>query len=198
MVKEPPPQGHREGERLDDRAAAPRDGLGAIYPPMMYSVMALDALEGYARDHPLRADALRHFNNLMVDDDDRFFFQPCFSPSGTPASGSTRSARPIRSTPALRSCRLAAFEGSPPQGRLVGEASEYRAFRLGLRILQRTLSGHRRHRHGDARAWATCAPVPDSARQQAAATSARSTGCSRCNRAMADGRLSTLTTTGAS
>ena len=30
------------------------DGLGAIYPPMMYSVMALDVL-GYAEDHPLRA-----------------------------------------------------------------------------------------------------------------------------------------------
>jgi squalene-hopene/tetraprenyl-beta-curcumene cyclase len=55
------------------------EGLGAIYPPMMYSVMALDVL-GYAKDHPLRAQALRHFNNLMVDDGDRFFFQPCFSP----------------------------------------------------------------------------------------------------------------------
>jgi squalene-hopene/tetraprenyl-beta-curcumene cyclase len=30
--------------------------LGAIYPPMMYSVMALDAL-GYAADHPLRVEA---------------------------------------------------------------------------------------------------------------------------------------------
>ena len=43
------------------------EGLGAIYPPMMYSVMALDVL-GYAKDHPLRAEALRHFNNLMVDE----------------------------------------------------------------------------------------------------------------------------------
>ena len=55
------------------------DGLGAIYPPMMYSVMALDAL-GYAPDHPLRLEALRQFNNLMVHDGERFFFQPCFSP----------------------------------------------------------------------------------------------------------------------
>ncbi len=55
------------------------DGLGAIYPPMMYSVMALDVL-GYAADHPLRAEALRQFNSLMVDDGERFFFQPCFSP----------------------------------------------------------------------------------------------------------------------
>jgi squalene-hopene/tetraprenyl-beta-curcumene cyclase len=55
------------------------DGLGAIYPPMMYSVMALDVL-GYAPDNPVRVEALRHFNELMVDDGDRFFFQPCFSP----------------------------------------------------------------------------------------------------------------------
>jgi squalene-hopene/tetraprenyl-beta-curcumene cyclase len=55
------------------------DGLGAIYPPMMYSVMALDAL-GFAPDHPLRAEAVRQFDNLMVDDGRRFFFQPCFSP----------------------------------------------------------------------------------------------------------------------
>src|SRR5208337_4651801 len=62
------------------------DGLGAIYPPMMYSVMALDAL-GYAADHPLRAEALRQFNSLMVDDGDRFFFQPCFSPVWDTAIG---------------------------------------------------------------------------------------------------------------
>ena len=61
-------------ERLDHS-----DGLGAIYPPMMYTVMALDAL-GYAENHPVRVEALRHFNNLMVDDGRRFFFQPCFSP----------------------------------------------------------------------------------------------------------------------
>ena len=55
------------------------DGLGAIYPPMMYSVMALDVL-GYAPNHPVRAEALRQFNNLMVDEEERFFFQPCYSP----------------------------------------------------------------------------------------------------------------------
>jgi squalene-hopene/tetraprenyl-beta-curcumene cyclase len=55
------------------------DGLGAIYPPMMYSVMALDVI-GYTEDHPLRVEALRQFNSLMVDDGKRFFFQPCFPP----------------------------------------------------------------------------------------------------------------------
>jgi len=55
------------------------DGLGAIYPPMMYVVMALDVL-GYKRDHPHRVEAERQFYNLLTDDGERFFFQPCFSP----------------------------------------------------------------------------------------------------------------------
>ena len=54
------------------------DGLGAIYPPMMYAIMALDLL-GYAPDHPERAEAQKHFDGLMVTDRERFFFQPCFS-----------------------------------------------------------------------------------------------------------------------
>ena len=55
------------------------DGLGAIYPSMQYAIMALDVL-GYAPDHPLRAQAEQHFNNLMVDDERGFYMQPCFSP----------------------------------------------------------------------------------------------------------------------
>ena len=45
---------------------------------MMYVIMALDLL-GYAPDHPDRVEAQRQFDHLMVDDGDRFFFQPCFS-----------------------------------------------------------------------------------------------------------------------
>lgn len=55
------------------------DGLGAIYPPMMYAIMAFDCL-GYAADHPMRKEAVRCFEHLLVDDGERFFFQPCFSP----------------------------------------------------------------------------------------------------------------------
>ena len=54
------------------------DGLGAIYPPMMYAIMALDVL-GYGPDHSERIEAERQFNALMVDDGERFFFQPCYS-----------------------------------------------------------------------------------------------------------------------
>lgn len=55
------------------------DGLGAIYPPMMYAIMALDVL-GHAEDSTVRREAVRQFENLIVDDGKTFFFQPCFSP----------------------------------------------------------------------------------------------------------------------
>ncbi len=54
------------------------DGLAAIYPPMMYVIMALDLL-GYPADHPHRMEAQKQFHHLLVDDGERFFFQPCFS-----------------------------------------------------------------------------------------------------------------------
>lgn len=55
------------------------DGLGAIYPSMQYAVMALDVL-GYSPEHPVRLEAQKQFDNLMVDDRRGFFYQPCFSP----------------------------------------------------------------------------------------------------------------------
>jgi len=54
------------------------DGVAAIYPPMMYVIMALDLL-GYPKDHPDVREAEEHFLNLLVDDERGFFFQPCFS-----------------------------------------------------------------------------------------------------------------------
>jgi len=80
------------------------DGFGAIYPPMMYSVMALDVL-GYDADHPLRVEALRQFNSLMVDDGERFFFQPCFSPVWDTAIGAYAVAQ---SEPGARAAARAA------------------------------------------------------------------------------------------
>jgi squalene-hopene/tetraprenyl-beta-curcumene cyclase len=53
-------------------------GLGAIYPPMWYIIMALDLL-GYPKDHPDVQEAEKQFFNLIVDDERGFFFQPCFS-----------------------------------------------------------------------------------------------------------------------
>jgi squalene-hopene/tetraprenyl-beta-curcumene cyclase len=56
------------------------DGLGAIYPAMANSVMAMDAL-GYPPDHPERATAMRSLSKLVIGDDrGRRFVQPCMSP----------------------------------------------------------------------------------------------------------------------
>lgn len=55
------------------------EGLGAIYPAMMYQIMAFESL-GYPPDHPDLVEAIRHFDNLLVQRGDEFFFQPCWSP----------------------------------------------------------------------------------------------------------------------
>ena len=87
----------------------------------------------------------------MVDDGERFFFQPCFSPVWDTAIAAYALAQSDPHHPAVRRAAdwLLARRG-PAQGRLVREAAPHRAFRLGLRIPQRVLSGYRRHRHGDA------------------------------------------------
>lgn len=69
----------REAERWMLERTRYSDGLGAIYPSMMYLVMALECL-GYAEDHPDRLEAVRHFENLLIETEDRFQFQPCVSP----------------------------------------------------------------------------------------------------------------------
>jgi squalene-hopene/tetraprenyl-beta-curcumene cyclase len=68
----------RKAERWILDRSRRTDGLGAIYPPMQYSIMALDLL-GYKPDAPERVEAQKQFDRLMVDDGERFFFQPCFS-----------------------------------------------------------------------------------------------------------------------
>ena len=55
------------------------DGLGAIYPAMMYAIMAMDAL-GYERDHPDLTLAIQQFDDLIIEGDDSLIFQPCKSP----------------------------------------------------------------------------------------------------------------------
>jgi squalene-hopene/tetraprenyl-beta-curcumene cyclase len=55
------------------------EGLGAVFPSMMYLIMALDAL-GYPEDHPDLATALRQFDALLTETAGSLYFQPCFSP----------------------------------------------------------------------------------------------------------------------
>jgi len=69
----------REAERWVLARTQHTEGLGAIYPAMMYMIMALDALS-YPADHPDRLEAIRHFESLLLETEDRFIFQPCVSP----------------------------------------------------------------------------------------------------------------------
>src|SRR5258708_29737308 len=69
----------REAERWMLERTRFSEGLGAIYPAMMYHIMALTSL-GYAEDHPDLVIAKRHFDNLLIERDGRFVFQPCQSP----------------------------------------------------------------------------------------------------------------------
>ena len=54
-------------------------GLGAIYPAMANSVLALRCL-GYPDDHPLMQKAFRGIEALEVDQGETLKLQPCFSP----------------------------------------------------------------------------------------------------------------------
>lgn len=55
------------------------DGLGAIFPAMVNSIMALTQL-GYGLDDPLLQRELDHFEHLVLDDESGFRVQPCRSP----------------------------------------------------------------------------------------------------------------------
>lgn len=55
------------------------EGLGAIFPAMMYAIMAMDAL-GYERDHPDLALALKQFDDLILESEESLIFQPAKSP----------------------------------------------------------------------------------------------------------------------
>jgi len=69
----------REAERWMLERTRHTDGLGAIYPSMMYLIMALESL-GYPKDQPDLVEAERHFEDLILEDEDRFQFQPAVSP----------------------------------------------------------------------------------------------------------------------
>ncbi len=69
----------REAEKWMLERTRHSDGLGAIYPSIMYMIMALDAL-GYPDDHPDLIEAIRQIDSLIVERDGKFFFQPCVSP----------------------------------------------------------------------------------------------------------------------
>ena len=54
-------------------------GLGAIFPPIVYSLIALRAL-GYPDDHPQVGRAMSELEKLEIEEDDTLRLQPCTSP----------------------------------------------------------------------------------------------------------------------
>jgi squalene-hopene/tetraprenyl-beta-curcumene cyclase len=58
---------------------AESDGVGAIFPPMIYTVICLRCL-GYADDSPEMRWALGQLDDLMLEEGETLRLQPCFSP----------------------------------------------------------------------------------------------------------------------
>ena len=73
------PKAIREAEKwiLDHMDGS--EGLGAIFPPMVYVLIVFKAL-GYPDDHPRVVDAQRHLKELFIRDGNTIRIQPCFSP----------------------------------------------------------------------------------------------------------------------
>ena len=55
------------------------DGLGAIFPPMVYSIIALRCL-GYEPESPAVRWAMQQLDDLQIAEDERIRVQPCLSP----------------------------------------------------------------------------------------------------------------------
>ncbi len=64
---------------MAERMGEGSDGLAAIFPAMLNSIIALKTL-GYSNDHALLAKAKKDFAGLFVDDPQDFRIQPCLSP----------------------------------------------------------------------------------------------------------------------
>jgi len=69
-----------EAERwILDRIGEGSDGLAAVFPAMLNSLIALRAL-GYSKTDPIYAKAAADFAGLFVNDPEDFRIQPCLSP----------------------------------------------------------------------------------------------------------------------
>ena len=65
-------------ERMLERFAK-SDGLGAIFPPIVWSIVALRCL-GHEEDSPLVQQQLAELDKLMIREDDTVRLEPCRSP----------------------------------------------------------------------------------------------------------------------
>ena len=75
------PKAIREAEKWILEHMEGSEGLGAIFPPMVYVLIVFRAL-GYPDDHPKVVEAQKHLKDLFIRDpeQDQIRIQPCFSP----------------------------------------------------------------------------------------------------------------------
>jgi squalene-hopene/tetraprenyl-beta-curcumene cyclase len=85
------------------------DGLGAIFPPMIYTVIALRCL-GVSDDDPEMKWALRQLDDLIIEEGDAIRLQPCFSPVWDTALA--LNALAVSSGSRIADCRLTLEEES--------------------------------------------------------------------------------------
>ncbi len=72
-------QALRKAERWLIEHMEGSEGLGAIFPPMVYILIVFRAL-GYRDDHPLVAKAHAHLHDFFIREGDEIRIQPCLSP----------------------------------------------------------------------------------------------------------------------
>jgi len=85
---------------------AATDGLGAIFPPMVYIQIALRAM-GYPRHHPFVRRAEAELDEFFIDAGDHIRIQPCFSPvwdTGIALYALTDRGLTEREAPVRRAC----------------------------------------------------------------------------------------------
>jgi squalene-hopene/tetraprenyl-beta-curcumene cyclase len=69
----------KKAERWMLEHFADSDGVGAIFPPIIYTIVCLRCL-GYADDSPEMRYALKQLDDLVIEEEDTLRVQPCFSP----------------------------------------------------------------------------------------------------------------------
>ena len=65
--------------RMGQEMPAPTSGLGAIFPPMVYIQVVMQAL-GMSRGEPMVKRAEHELDEFMIEEGNRIRLQPCFSP----------------------------------------------------------------------------------------------------------------------
>jgi squalene-hopene/tetraprenyl-beta-curcumene cyclase len=71
--------GIRASERWMEQHLEHSDGLGAIFPPMIYTIVAFECL-GVGRDEPKYKLAMKQLEDLLIEEGETARLQPCVSP----------------------------------------------------------------------------------------------------------------------